>query len=160
MKKILKNKEKIYSLACIVLMIDQFIKVLIRTKMQLNQVVIIIPKFFSIHYLKNTGAAFSILRDNTIILIIISVAMIYLINRFIEKEKKLSERQKIYIGILLGGIFGNLIDRIAYRGVIDYLSFTFFGYNFPVFNLADIGITVGVFLLIINYLRNKKNIDN
>lgn len=152
----LKNKEKIYSVACIVLMIDQFIKTLIRTKMHLNQEIVIIPKFFSIHYLKNTGAAFSILRDNTIILIIISIIMLYIINKFIDKEKKINKNQKLYIGIIMGGIFGNLIDRIAYRGVIDYLSFTIFKYNFPVFNLADMAITIGVVLLIINYLRTKK----
>lgn len=54
-------------------------------------------------------------------------------------------------GLVLGGIIGNLIDRIAYQGVIDFLSFKIFNYNFPVFNIADIGITVGVFLLIIIY---------
>lgn len=156
----LKNKEKIYSIACIVLMIDQFIKALVKTKMHLNQEIIIIPKFFSLIYLKNTGAAFSILKDNTIILIIISIVMLYFINRFIDKEKKLDNRKKLYIGIIMGGIFGNLVDRIAYRGVIDYLSFTIFKYSFPVFNLADIAITVGVFLLIINYLRDKNVIDN
>ena len=124
--------------------------------MHLNQEIVIIPKFFSIHYLKNTGAAFSILRDNTIILIIISIIMLYIINKFIDKEKKINKNQKLYIGIIRGGIFGNLIDRIAYRGVIDYLSFTIFKYNFPVFNLADMAITIGVVLLIINYLRTKK----
>ena len=54
-------------------------------------------------------------------------------------------------------MFGNLIDRIIHKGVIDYLSFTIFKYDFPVFNLADIGITVGVFLLLISTLKEKED---
>ena len=57
-----------------------------------------------------------------------------------------------------GGILGNLFDRLFYKEVIDYLSFNFFGYSFPVFNLADIGITVGAVLLIITLLLEEKNI--
>jgi signal peptidase II len=53
-------------------------------------------------------------------------------------------------------MFGNLIDRILHAGVIDYLSFEFFGYGFPIFNIADIGITVGVTLMLIEMLLEKK----
>ena len=56
----------------------------------------------------------------------------------------------------MGGIFGNLMDRIIYHSVIDYLSFNIFNHNFPIFNLADICITVGVVLLIINELIKIK----
>ena len=52
--------------------------------------------------------------------------------------------------MIIGGIIGNLLDRIMYHGVIDYLSFQFGSYYFPIFNFADIGITLGVLLLIIN----------
>ena len=62
----------------------------------------------------------------------------------------------ISLGIMIGGIIGNLFDRIIYESVIDYLSFEIFNYNFPVFNLADIGITIGAVLLIIALTKEEK----
>ena len=67
----------------------------------------------------------------------------------------MSTLEKIYMIFLTGGIIGNLIDRIIYGYVVDYLRFIIFGYNFPIFNLADICITIGVILLIINMLRKE-----
>ena len=61
------------------------------------------------------------------------------------------------LGMIIGGIVGNLIDRLLYHSVIDYLSFNIFGYNFPVFNIADIGITVGCLLYIIELIRRSIN---
>ena len=61
---------------------------------------------------------------------------------------------------MLGGIIGNLFDRIIYGAVVDYLSFTIFNYNFPVFNMADIGITVGAVLLIVDLLIEEINLKN
>ena len=55
------------------------------------------------------------------------------------------------------GIIGNLIDRILYGAVVDYLAFSFFGYSFPVFNIADIGITVGFLILVIDIFRSDYN---
>lgn len=153
----IKKKEKVYSVASIVLMLDQFVKLLVRKNMSIGQEITIIPKFFSLYYIKNTGAAFSILKNQSIILIIISIVMIYLINKFIITEKKINYFQLINIGLILGGIFGNLIDRIIYRGVTDYLSFTIFSYDFPVFNFADMAIMIGTILLIIDYFKRKNN---
>lgn len=67
----------------------------------------------------------------------------------------MSTLEKISYIFLTGGIIGNLIDRIIYGYVVDYLRFIIFGYNFPIFNLADICITIGVILLIINMLRKE-----
>ena len=62
----------------------------------------------------------------------------------------------ISLGLIVGGTLGNLFDRIMYHAVIDYLSFDIFKYSFPVFNLADVAITVGTFLLIIGYIIENK----
>ena len=72
--------------------------------------------------------------------------------------KNVTNLSIISLGLMTGGIIGNLFDRILYKSVIDYLSFNFFGYSFPVFNLADIGITVGAALLILDLIieDNKK----
>ena len=153
-----KNKEQAYKITCIILIIDQILKNIIKTKMSLNQEIVLIKNFFSINYLKNTGAAFSILTNQTFILIIISFIIIFVLDRFLTKEKNLNNLSVISIGLILGGIFGNLLDRIIYKGVIDYLSFKIFSYNFPVFNFADMTITIGTFLLLFNML--KEDIQN
>ena len=114
-------------------------------------------KFFSFCYVKNSGAAFSILEDATLLLIIISVLFILLIDNTIKKEyRNLSNLSIISLGMIIGGIFGNLIDRIIYRSVIDFISFSFGNYHFPIFNIADIGITVGVFLLLVDLWKRRK----
>lgn len=147
-----KNKNKVYLTSVIVLLIDQIVKLLIKTNMNLNEEISIIPNFFSIQYLKNTGAAFSILENQTILLAITSIICISVIIYYLKKEENLTTAMYLSFGMVLGGILGNLIDRIFYQGVIDFLSFQIFNYNFPVFNIADIGITIGVLLLIIIYI--------
>lgn len=152
----MKNRQYIYQITSIVLIIDQIVKLLINNKMALYQQIKIIPKFFTIYYVKNTGAAFSILEDSTILLTIISVIFIVILDRMIKKEKTFTKLSAISLGMIMGGIFGNLIDRIIHHAVIDYLSFQIFKYEFPVFNIADIGITVGVGLLIISMIIERK----
>ena len=147
-----KNKNKVYLTSVIVLLIDQIVKLLIKTNMNLNEEISIIPNFFSIQYLKNTGAAFSILENQTILIAITSIICISVIIYYLKKEENLTTAMYLSFGLVLGGILGNLIDRIVYQGVIDFLSFQIFNYNFPVFNIADIGITIGVLLLIIIYI--------
>lgn len=154
----MKNKNKIYIITLVLIIIDQLIKIIIKSNMELYQEIKIIKNFFSIMYLKNTGAAFSILENKTILLILFSVCFILIIGKFIKKESdNFNKIELISLGMILGGVFGNLIDRIIYKGVIDYLSFKIINYNFPVFNLADICITIGAFILIVDslFLRKK-----
>ncbi len=153
----MKKNRNIYIVSLILIILDQTTKLLIKTSLSLNEELKIIPNFFSIHYLKNTGAAFSIFENQTIFLILISIACLITIIYYLNQEE-VEKLYGIFLGMILGGIVGNLIDRIAYTGVIDFLSFKIFNYNFPVFNIADIGITLGVILLIIIYVfRSVKN---
>jgi len=154
----MKNRENVYKWVVLVFALDQILKIIIQKTMNLYQEISIIPKFFSLVYVKNSGAAFSILEDATLLLIVISVLFIIVIDKTIKKEEpNLNKLSILSLGMIIGGIFGNLIDRILYRSVIDFISFTFGSYHFPIFNIADIGITVGVFLLFIDYLRKDKN---
>lgn len=152
----MKNRQEIYKITCIVLLLDQVLKIIVNHSMKLHQEIKLIPNFFSLYYVKNTGAAFSILENNTTFLIALTVILIIVIDRLIKKEKEFNKLAIISLGLVLGGMFGNLIDRIIHHGVIDYLSFTIFKYDFPIFNLADIGITLGVFLLLISTLKEHK----
>ncbi len=153
----MNKKENIYKITIIVLLLDQFIKYMINKFMDINTSIKVIPNFFSIFYVRNKGAAFSILEDNTILIILISVIFIVILDYYIRKEKNFTKLSVISLGMIMGGIFGNLMDRIIYHSVIDYLSFG----SFPIFNLADIGITVGVGLLIISeLLKLRKDKEN
>ena len=156
----MNKKQNIYVITSIILMLDQIIKMIVMHNMKLDTYIELIPGFFSIFYVKNTGAAFSILEDSTILLIIISVIFVVIIDRYIKKEEHFTNLSVLSLGMILGGIFGNLIDRIIHHSVIDYLSFTVLKYNFPIFNLADIGITVGVALYILSMILERKTQDD
>ena len=163
----MKNKSKIYIIMGLTIILDQLSKWIIQKTMNLYQIITIIPNFFSLQYVKNTGAAFSILENATALLVGISVVFLIALNRYMKKEEMNFDKvTNLSLGILVGGVFGNLIDRILYHSVIDFLAFHFGNYNFPIFNIADIGITVGVTILLINtwFKRNEethpnKNID-
>lgn len=153
----MKNNHvyEVYKVTSILLIIDQISKLLINTKMTLHQEIVIIPKLFSIFYVKNTGAAFSMLQDNTIFLTVINALFIIVLHMFIKKEKDLSRFSCLSLGLIMGGMFGNLLDRIIHHGVIDFIYISLI--DFPVFNIADMGITIGVVLLIISFILEKRS---
>ncbi len=151
----MKKKDTIYVICLIVLLFDQVIKGIVINNMVLHQTIELIPNFFSIHYLRNTGGAFSILGSNTLLLTLISVLVVVVLNYYLLKEKKFSKLAIMSYGLLLGGILGNLFDRLIYQYVIDYLSFQFGSYSFPVFNLADVAIVIGVVLFGIDVIGGE-----
>ena len=148
--------KKILFISFIALIIDQFIKITISTKMLVHDSITIIINFFNITFVKNYGAAYSIFYGNTIFLILISIISLFLIYLFLIKNKELKKIDVFSYGILIGGILGNLIDRVIHGYVIDFLDFKIFGYDFPVFNIADICIVISVFLIII-FSKDDKN---
>lgn len=131
---------------------DQFIKKIIDTEMEYNSIKQIIPNFFSLHYVRNTGSAFSLFADkewgiyflsgmSAVLGIVIFVLMIIAASR---SMKLIS----FAFCLLASGAFGNLVDRLWLKYVIDYLRFDFGTYTFPIFNFADICAVVGTVLLI------------
>ena len=147
-------KKRIYVLSIILFIVDLFIKLLVRNTMTLNESVNVIPNFFSITYVINDGAAFSILSGKQLFLIILSIIVLIYIIKLLNKDK-LNFYKEIYYSLLVGGIFGNLYDRIIYRGVIDYFDFKIFSYDAPIFNLADSFIVIAVFFIIIESIRKE-----
>ena len=114
----------------------------------LHESIKVIKNFFYLTYTRNTGAAFSILEDGRILFLVVTVIALLFINKYMNKED-IKGIDNIIYGMIIGGILGNLLDRIVYGYVIDFLDFKIFGYNYPVFNLADTFIVVGAILLII-----------
>lgn len=149
--------KKISFLSLIIVLVDQIIKILISNNLELYNSIEIIENFFNITYVKNIGAAFSILNGNVVFLILVSILALIAIYFLLLKNKKFNKIQTILYSLLLGGIIGNLIDRIFRGYVIDYLDFTIFNYKFPVFNFADICIVISAIILLLISIKEEKN---
>lgn len=147
-------KKKIYLSSLIFVIIDFISKIIIMSFYK--NPITVIDKFFYIEKATNTGAAFSILTGGRILFIIIAILVLFYICKYMIKDVN-NKTELISISMLIGGIIGNLIDRVVYGKVIDFLSLRFGSYNFPVFNLADIFITVGIFILLISSIRGGKD---
>ena len=152
-KTILNNKLIYIIFICV--LIDQIIKVIINN--YVSSSITIIKNFFYITNAYNYGGAWSILYGKRILFIIITLILIYLIYKIFIKDNKLSNKDNIIYGMLLGGTIGNLLDRIFRGYVIDYLDFYIFGYDYPVFNFADMLIVISVIFIIIKLIRGDKS---
>lgn len=155
--------KKILLISIIVLALDQLSKSIIDITMKIGQSIPIIKNFFYITYIQNNGAAWGILSNKISILIILSFVILIIIYRYMYTFK-MNKRNILAFGLLIGGIIGNLLDRFLFGYVKDFFDFYIFGYNFPIFNVSDICIVIGIFLLIIAILKgeevNGKNKSN
>ena len=140
--------KKIGIISLIVIIIDRILKVLVTNNFVLNVRNKIIDGFFYITNCHNEGAAFSLFSGNVLFLIFITLIVLFLIYRTINKEN-VNKIGILAYGLLLGGILGNLYDRIFYGYVIDYLDFVIFKFNFAIFNLSYAAIVIGAILLIV-----------
>jgi len=136
-------------IALTVVILDQISKMIVQALMSKGQSIAVLKGVFHITYTTNTGAAFSILQGYSGLLVWISVMAIGAIIYFYDR---LDKKEFILVAFVLGGIIGNLIDRISYGHVIDFIDFRIW----PVFNIADSAVTVGVILLVYYWLRKKK----
>ena len=137
------------------LIIDIVSKLVVSNLMDVHDSIIVIKNFFYITYVRNTGAAWSIFSDKTWMLVLVSLVIISVIVIYVLKNKPKSMLEKVGYSMILGGAIGNFIDRIIYGYVIDFLDFYIFGYSYPIFNLADTFIVIGVLLLVIYTWRCK-----
>lgn len=142
-------------IGAVTLGLDIWTKYLVTTRMYELQEIKIIPGFFSLQFVYNPGAAFGVLANQRWLFIAVTLVavggMLYVIARRPEAREGVVP---LALGLLLGGAIGNLIDRIRFGPVIDFLLFYWRDYHFPNFNVADIGITVGVSLLVLHLTLN------
>ena len=148
-----KGIKDILFFSIVFVVIDQIIKAVISSKMILNQTFVITKNFFSITLVHNTGAAFSILENNTFLLAIIGITAVIGLILYIRKLEIIEDIEIFTYALLIGGIVGNLIDRIVHGYVIDYLSFKFGSYYFPIFNFADVCIVLAVIIYLIQIIK-------
>ena len=123
--------------------------------MSVNDSITIIKNLFNITYVRNTGVAWSFLSGKTLLIVIVSLLIIMGVIYYIYKNKPKTRLETLGYSLVLGGAFGNFIDRIIYGYVIDFFDFNLFGYDYPIFNLADSFIFIGVVIIIIQTWRYK-----
>lgn len=148
-------KKKLMISGALIVLIDLVSKTLVQTGMKLYDSIEVIPGFFSITYLQNTGAAWSIFEGQRWLFIVLGIATLaVLVGMFIKEDKN----PWIISGValMIAGTFGNLFDRIVYGYVRDMLSFIIFDYHFPVFNIADVSLVIGVGLIAIAVLIDER----
>lgn len=149
----MKNLKGILFFGTIFVIIDQAIKTLISGKMVVNQTYIVIKDFFSLTLTHNAGAAFSLFTGRTLLLVAIGIVVLLAILVYIKNLATVDDADVFIYSLLVGGIAGNLIDRIVHGYVIDYLSFKFGSYYFPIFNFADVCIVLSVVIIIFTTLK-------
>lgn len=145
-----------YVLALFVIVCDQLTKWLIVQKMQYGESIEVIKNLFYITSHRNRGAAWGILQGQMwffyLITIVVVVGLIY----YIQKMAKKSVLLGVSLALMLGGAIGNFIDRVFRNEVVDFVNTYIFNYNFPIFNIADASLSIGVILLIIYMLIEEK----
>lgn len=141
--------------------LDQVSKVQIMQTMRLHESIPVFPEFFSLTYIRNPGAAFGLLASSgqafrLIFFGVTSVFALGLLGMIFFRLRQDDWVGQLSIAAILGGAIGNLLDRVRFGEVIDFLDFSINGYHWPAFNVADAAISVGVFFLILHFALDKK----
>ena len=143
-------------LMVLTVLIDQLTKVYFRNLAETQGDIWVIDGFFYLTYVVNTGAAWSFLANvswaQTFFKVLTSVALLLFVFFYVYACKNKHTWLKYALAFMVGGTIGNFIDRIAVSGVTDFLGFIFGSYYFPVFNLADSFLVVGVIMLMVHFL--------
>lgn len=144
---------------CVFLGLDQFVKYIVDKNMELYSSIVIWKNVFEIHYIQNPGAAWGLFENKQILFILCTVIVLAAGIMFFVRctKKNVFKDIRFLIVLILSGAVGNMIDRIRYQYVIDFLYFKWI--YFPVFNIADCYVTVGFILLIILILFKYKDED-
>ncbi len=140
-----KKNIFVFSIVLLIMLFDQLTKFLIKKNFQLNESIPIIKNIIHLTYITNTGSAFGLFKGLNIFFILISLIVIIAILYYLNKIKNNEKSLQFAVGLLLGGTIGNLIDRIFYGAVIDFIDLRIW----PVFNAADSAVTISIILLII-----------
>lgn len=146
-----------YLIALLVIALDQLTKWMIVKKMEYGESIEIIENLLYITSHRNRGAAWGILQGQMWFFYIITIAVIIGLVYYIQKMAKESILLGVALGLMLGGAIGNFIDRVARQEVVDFVHIYIFSYSFPVFNVADAALSIGVGLLVIHMFLEEKN---
>lgn len=154
----LTKRNKILYLVTLILIIggDQFTKHLVASSMHLGQSQEIIDNFFYFTYAQNTGVAWGMLAGHLDLFIVIALLSAVFMIYFFIKTKSGEVLTRFGLVLTFAGMVGNLIDRIVFGYVRDFIDFVIFNYNFPIFNIADIAVVIGVALIIFEIIFEER----
>ncbi|MDO4670118.1 MAG: signal peptidase II [Aerococcus sp.] len=136
-----------YLVILTITVIDQGVKAWTVAQMPLGSEVPLIPNVVSLFHLRNTGAAWGMLADQQTLFLIITVAVVMVLLYTLHKQGRQSVLYGLSLSLIIAGAIGNFIDRVRLHYVVDMFKLEFI--NFPIFNVADTAITIGVILMII-----------
>lgn len=145
-----------YLLALAVILLDQWTKWLVVKKMELYDSITLIDNFLYFTSFRNKGAAWGILQNQMVFFYIITIIVIIGIIYYLHKHVRDNILQGIAIAFILGGAIGNFIDRLFRKEVVDFIDVMIFSYDFPIFNLADSFLVVGVGLIFIATILEER----
>ncbi|AGC90844.1 signal peptidase II [Staphylococcus warneri] len=143
--------------AFLIIVIDQVTKWIIASSMKIGDSYEVIPNFLNITSHRNNGAAWGILSGKMFFFYIITVIILIVLVLFFIKEAQYNLFMQLAISLLFAGALGNFIDRLFNGEVVDFIDTNIFGYDFPIFNVADSSLTIGVILVIIALLKDTTN---
>ncbi len=155
MKEKVKHNAFLIVVMTLIVALDQWTKLLVMHKFEVGEGIAPIPAlgdFFRIIHWRNTGAAFGLFQNANTVLLVLSIIIVIAVLYNYQLVKANAWLAKVSLALILSGAIGNIIDRIKLGYVVDFLSFG----RFPVFNVADSAVTVGVFLLAIQYMLEER----
>lgn len=139
----------------LIIVLDQLSKYWVNATMALGESIEIIPNFFRLTNVHNTGAAWSIFEGKMIFFYLITIVFLIAMVYFYRTSEDADTLTKLGMVLMMAGAIGNFIDRLALQYVRDFFDFLLLGYNFPVFNIADISLCIGVALIILSVLLDS-----
>ncbi|MGP4106909.1 signal peptidase II [Virgibacillus sp. L01] len=146
-----------YIIALVIIVVDQLSKWAIIKTMEVGEQITVIENFFYLTSHRNSGAAWGILQGQMIFFYIVTVIVIIGVVYYMQKYAKDSKLLAISLSLILGGAIGNFIDRLFRKEVVDFFDFNLIGYDYPIFNIADSALVVGVILVLIaTFIDEKK----
>jgi len=140
------------------LLTDQISKFLILKKLPYGESVKVLGEVMRFTFIFNPGGLFGIGKEIGWIFVLMGVVFFLLILLFLRGKRKMIE--EMGFGLILGGAMGNLVDRIRFGAVIDFIDMGYKGFRWPVFNLGDVAISVGIGLVLLAELRRRKDASN
>ena len=147
----------VLAIVAVTIIVDQLTKFLVVKYMPLGQSISVIDNFLYITSHRNEGAAWGILQGKMIFFYVVTLVVIGLVILWIRKlDIKKEKLLVIALSLILGGALGNFIDRVMYQHVVDFINTYIFGYDFPIFNIADSALCIGVFLMAVDAILDIK----